>query len=62
MIPRPAFAAAALLLAACSSQPDDRAGTVTADEERQLNDAAAMLDANSVDPAAVATTNDQEVP
>jgi hypothetical protein len=37
-----------LLLAACSSQPDDP-GTVTADENRRLDEAAAMLDANSVD-------------
>jgi hypothetical protein len=37
-----------LLLAACSSQPDDP-GIVTADENRRLDEAAAMLDANSVD-------------
>ena len=36
-----------LLLAACSSQPDTP-GAVTTDEERQLNEAAEMLDANSV--------------
>lgn len=35
-------------VAACSGQPD-APGSVTADEERQLNEAAAMLDANSVD-------------
>lgn len=37
-----------LLVAACSGQPD-APGAVTADEARQLNEAAAMLDANSVD-------------
>ena len=46
-----------LLLTACSGQPDP-AGEVTADETRELNDAAAMLDANSVDAAAVA--NEEE--
>ncbi|WEK42304.1 MAG: hypothetical protein P0Y64_12975 [Candidatus Sphingomonas colombiensis] len=48
------FAAGAslALLAACSSQPA-APGAVTADEERQLNEAAAMLDANSVSAAAV---------
>jgi hypothetical protein len=39
--------AALLLLAACSTEPD-APGAITADEEQQLNDAAAMLDANSV--------------
>lgn len=34
-------------IAACSAEPSDP-GAVTADEEQQLNDAAAMLDANSV--------------
>lgn len=43
--PRAAFPL--LLLAACSSQPDTP-GAITADEERQLDEAAAMLDANSV--------------
>ena len=38
---------APLLLAACSATPD-AAGAGTADEERQLNEAAEMLDANSV--------------
>ena len=46
-----------LLLAACSSQPDDP-GAVTADEARQLNEAAAMLDANSVDANALDTDNE----
>lgn len=48
-----------LLLSGCSSRGDDQPGTVTADESRQLNDAAAMLDANSIDANAVAT-NDQD--
>ena len=39
------------LLAACSSHAPT--GAVTADEASQLNDAAAMLDANSVDANAV---------
>ena len=37
-----------LALAACSAEPD-RPGQVTADQEEALNDAAEMLDANSVD-------------
>lgn len=36
-----------LLLAACSGEPT-APGAPTADEERQLNEAAAMLEANSV--------------
>lgn len=36
-----------LPLAACSSAPDPP-GTVSADEDRQLNEAAEMLDADSV--------------
>lgn len=55
--------AAALLLAACSGGKD-QPGAVTADEARQLNDAAAMLDANSVDANAVgadaAPTNESD--
>jgi acetyl-CoA acetyltransferase len=39
-------------LAACS--PASEPGAVTADEAHQLNDAAAMLDANSVDLNAIA--------
>ncbi|WP_375403103.1 hypothetical protein [uncultured Sphingomonas sp.] len=38
----------ALLLAACSATPDDP-GQVTPDEDRRLNEAAEVLDANSVD-------------
>lgn len=48
-----------LLLAACSSQPD-QPGAVTADEARQLNDAAAMLDANSVDLNATTDNESQD--
>jgi outer membrane biogenesis lipoprotein LolB len=48
-----AFAAlAAALLAACSGERDEPGG-VTADDARQLNEAAAMLDANSVDADAL---------
>ena len=38
----------ALLLAACA--PDAPAGSITADEDRQLNEAAASLDANALSP------------
>ena len=38
---------AALLLAACGQQPADPS-VVTSDEDRQLNEAAAALDANTV--------------
>jgi hypothetical protein len=41
-------------LAACSPSPD-QPGAVTADEAHQLNEAAAMLDVNSVDLNAVAS-------
>jgi hypothetical protein len=43
-------------LAACS--PVTEPGAVTADEAHQLNEAAAMLDANSVDLNAVAAAPD----
>jgi len=62
---RRALIAATLLLAACSRHHDDQPGAVTADEAAQLNDAAAMLDANSVDLNAAAepsSTNDQDQP
>ncbi|WP_242095288.1 hypothetical protein [Sphingomonas sp. CROZ-RG-20F-R02-07] len=52
-------AAAAFALAACSSH-NDQPGAVTADEARQLNDAAAMLDANSVDANAVGSDNESD--
>jgi hypothetical protein len=46
-------------LAACS--PTTEPGAVTADESHQLNEAAAMLDANSVDlNAVVAAPGDTE--
>jgi len=49
------------LLAACS--PASEPGAVTADEAHQLNEAAAMLDANSVDLNAVAAApEDTELP
>ena len=46
-------AAALLLTAACNRDPDPQPGALTADDQAQLNDAAAMLDANSVDLNAV---------
>ena len=46
-------------LAACS--PTTEPGAVTADEAHQLNEAAAMLDANSVDLNAVAAAPDDAV-
>ncbi len=48
------------LLAACSPASDP--GAVTADEAHQLNEAAAMLDANSVDLNAVAAAPDDTAP
>lgn len=42
-----------LLLLACGREPDPQPGGLTADDQAQLNDAAAMLDANSVDLNAV---------
>ena len=50
---------AACALAACS--PASEPGAVTADEAHQLNEAAAMLDANSVDLNAVAAAPDDAV-
>jgi hypothetical protein len=44
---------AALLLAACSGNADAPPGATSADEDRQLNEAAAMLDANSISLNAV---------
>ncbi|WP_375395629.1 hypothetical protein [uncultured Sphingomonas sp.] len=58
MIRLPILVAAVAMLAACSSH-GDQPGAVTADEARQLNDAAAMLDANSMDANAV-TPDDNE--
>ena len=44
-----------LALAACSSQPDQPGG-LTPDDQRELNEAAAMLDANSLDADTVTNT------
>jgi hypothetical protein len=49
-----------VVLAACS--PASEPGAVTADEAHQLNEAAAMLDANSVDLNAVVTAPDETAP
>ncbi|HEU0044257.1 hypothetical protein [Sphingomonas sp.] len=57
--------AVALLLAACSSEPDPQPGGLTADDQQQLNEAAEMLDANSVDLEEVApseTTGNEAQP
>lgn len=60
-----------LALPACSGGSDNSPGATSADEDRQLNDAAAMLDANSIDlnqmandpaPDAGALTNESRVP
>ena len=50
-----AILAAPVLLLAASSDGGDAPGAVSADEAAQLNDAAAMLDANSVDLNALDT-------
>jgi len=47
------------LLAACAPS-GDQPGAVTADEAAQLNEAAAMLDANSVDSNAVAVADPRD--
>ena len=54
---KPMALAAFLLLAACGAG-DDAPGAVSQSEQQQLNDAAAMLDANSVDANALDTTDD----
>jgi hypothetical protein len=41
-----------LLLAACDSPRDETVGGVTQSEASALNDAAAMLDANAIEPVA----------
>ena len=56
---KPAALAAFLLLAACGAR-DDAPGAVSQSEQQQLNDAAAMLDANSVDANAVSVDGDNE--
>lgn len=57
---RAALAASLLLLAACSRGEEATTGAVTADEARQLNEAAEMLDANSVDANALGNDQDTE--
>ncbi len=44
--------AAALALGACGGEADQGAGGLTAEEERALDNAAAMLDANNIDVSA----------
>jgi hypothetical protein len=56
---KPAALAVFLLLAACGSG-DDAPGAVSQSEQQQLNDAAAMLDANSVDADAVSMDGENE--
>ena len=52
-----------LLLAACSGAGgNDDPGAVTADEAAQLNDAAAMLDANAIDLNATTANDTDETP
>ena len=63
MLKRTAVAALPLLLLAACQGGDSRPGATSASEEQGLNDAAAMLDANSVDANAVnLNTTDQEQP
>jgi ABC-type glycerol-3-phosphate transport system substrate-binding protein len=50
------LSAGLLLVAGCSG--GEQPGALSRDEERQLNDAAAMLDANSVTLDAVTTNED----
>lgn len=59
MIGRLATGALLALVAACSSQPAPP-GAVTPDEERQLNEAAVMLDANSVGAVEAADNGDEQ--
>ena len=53
---------ALLLASACSSNSGDAPGAISADEDRQLNEAAAMLDANSIDIDAVSNTSESPAP
>ena len=57
---RAALAASLLYLAACARGEEAPTGAVTADEARQLNEAAEMLDANSVDANALGNDQDTE--
>ena len=52
--------AALLLLAACGQRGATDVGGVTPDEARQLNDAAAMLDANAVEANVVIANNEDD--
>ncbi len=61
MLKRTAVAALPLLLLAACQGDDSAPGATSASEEQGLNDAAAMLDANSVDANAVTlNSTDQE--
>lgn len=63
MLKRTAVAALPLFLLAACQGSDSPAGATSASEEKGLNDAAAMLDANSIDANAVnLNTTDQEQP
>ena len=46
---RLAVLASLALLGACGARDDRAPGALTASQDKQLNDAAAMLDANAVD-------------
>jgi hypothetical protein len=49
-----------LLLGGCGTAPDSDPGALTMDEQRQLNEAAAMLDGNSVATDAVKTEHHRQ--
>ena len=51
-----------LIATACSRDGCDDPGAVTADEAAELNDAAAMLDANSIDLDAATANETDETP
>lgn len=51
-----------LLAGACSSAPDAQPGTIADDQAQQLNDAAEMLDANSIALPPRAPANDRTNP
>lgn len=55
-----ALLSAALLLAACGRGPDPQPRGLTVDDQAQLNDAAAMLDANAVDLNAVTAVDEPD--
>ena len=59
---RLAMLAPLALLAACGSDDTSQPGAISADEAQELNDAAAMLDANAVElDEVVPAANGQEV-